>query len=177
MSVNKVSYFGKTLIDLTGDSVTPATLASGVTAHDKSGNTITGTMQKHNAKVYHVTVPTAVAATDVTVVTGDPDVAAHYADADAMVTVRKMTNNSSNGTSIIVMTNHLFPAAYGVYMNYNGSANGTAIVTPNATGLTYTGTNTSTPYVKCTASGDIIVHPQRTSNNFGGAEYIITFSW
>ena len=47
MAVNKVvmntSDGAKTLIDLTGDSVTPETLAEGVTAHDSSGAMITGT--------------------------------------------------------------------------------------------------------------------------------------
>lgn len=41
---NKVVYAGKTLIDLTEDTVTPATLKSGVTAHDASGAQITGTL-------------------------------------------------------------------------------------------------------------------------------------
>ena len=41
--VNKVVYGGNTLIDLTADTITAADLASGVTAHDKSGATITGT--------------------------------------------------------------------------------------------------------------------------------------
>lgn len=45
MAVNKVEYAGNILIDLTNDTVTPETLADGVTAHDKSGNLITGTMQ------------------------------------------------------------------------------------------------------------------------------------
>jgi hypothetical protein len=45
MPTNKVEYFGKVLIDLTEDSVTPDTLAEGVTAHDKSGALIVGTMQ------------------------------------------------------------------------------------------------------------------------------------
>ena len=48
MAVNKVtmntSNGEETLIDLTGDSVTPETLAEGVTAHDASGEQITGTM-------------------------------------------------------------------------------------------------------------------------------------
>ena len=43
MSINKVIYDGNTLIDLTEDSVTPETLAKGVTAHDKSGAQIVGT--------------------------------------------------------------------------------------------------------------------------------------
>lgn len=44
MAVNKVVYNGETLVDLTNDSVTPETLAEGVTAHDKSGAIIVGTM-------------------------------------------------------------------------------------------------------------------------------------
>ena len=44
MGRNKIDYFGETLIDLTGDSVTPDKLWHGVTAHDAAGDTITGTM-------------------------------------------------------------------------------------------------------------------------------------
>lgn len=44
--VNKVVYFGDTLVDLTADTVTAADLAKGVTAHDKSGAAVTGTSTK-----------------------------------------------------------------------------------------------------------------------------------
>lgn len=40
---NKVTFGGKTLIDLTGDTVTADKILSGYTAHDKSGAEITGT--------------------------------------------------------------------------------------------------------------------------------------
>ena len=40
---NKIIYGGKVLIDLTSDTVTADKLAEGITAHDKSGATITGT--------------------------------------------------------------------------------------------------------------------------------------
>lgn len=50
MAANKVIYGGETLVDLTMDSVTPETLAEGVTAHDKSGNVITGI-----SSVIHIT--------------------------------------------------------------------------------------------------------------------------
>ena len=40
---NKIIYNGNTLIDLTSDTITAADLASGKTAHDKSGAIITGT--------------------------------------------------------------------------------------------------------------------------------------
>lgn len=43
MAVNKVIYGGNVLIDLTTDTVTVDKLASGITAHDKSGAVITGT--------------------------------------------------------------------------------------------------------------------------------------
>jgi len=46
MAINKVVYGGNTLIDLTADTITPADLAQGVTAHDKSGASITGTSTK-----------------------------------------------------------------------------------------------------------------------------------
>jgi hypothetical protein len=41
--VNKVIYGGKTLIDLTSDTVAQDQVLSGVTFHDKSGATLTGT--------------------------------------------------------------------------------------------------------------------------------------
>ena len=43
MAINKVIYSGETLIDLTGDTVTPQSLARGYTAHNKSGIAIVGT--------------------------------------------------------------------------------------------------------------------------------------
>lgn len=45
-NVNKVIYEGKALIDLTGDTVTPETLAKDATAHDKTGAIIVGTSTK-----------------------------------------------------------------------------------------------------------------------------------
>ena len=43
MAYNKIIYGGKTLIDLTGDTVTADRLLKGTTAHDMSGEVITGT--------------------------------------------------------------------------------------------------------------------------------------
>ena len=49
MAINKVQITTengvRTLVDLTGDTVTPETLAEGVTAHDASGEIIVGTMR------------------------------------------------------------------------------------------------------------------------------------
>lgn len=43
---NKIIYGGKTLLDLTADTVTPDKLAKGITAHDKAGALVTGTSTK-----------------------------------------------------------------------------------------------------------------------------------
>ena len=46
MATNKVVYGGKTIIDLTKDTLNnPNQLAKGVIAHTKNGNTITGTLE------------------------------------------------------------------------------------------------------------------------------------
>lgn len=42
-TINKVVYGGKTLIDLTADTVTASKILKGATAHDKSGAAIVGT--------------------------------------------------------------------------------------------------------------------------------------
>ena len=44
--INKVVFGNQTLIDLTSDTITPADLQSGVTAHDATGAVITGTSTK-----------------------------------------------------------------------------------------------------------------------------------
>ncbi len=46
MAISKVVYGNTTLMDLTGDTVTASDLASGVTAHNAAGETITGTSTK-----------------------------------------------------------------------------------------------------------------------------------
>lgn len=42
MAVNKVEINGKTIVDLTGDTVTPQTLLAGATAHNAAGEQIVG---------------------------------------------------------------------------------------------------------------------------------------
>lgn len=45
MSINKVVYGSRTLVDLTADTVTADKLAAGATAHGCSGTAITGTAE------------------------------------------------------------------------------------------------------------------------------------
>lgn len=44
-NANQIIVNGKTILDLRSDTVTPATLQKGYTAHDKSGTKITGTLE------------------------------------------------------------------------------------------------------------------------------------
>ena len=55
---NKVVVNGETILDLTQDTVTPATLAKGITAHDKSGAPITGTMEASAGGDYNIAATT-----------------------------------------------------------------------------------------------------------------------
>lgn len=160
-----VKYKGGTIAELTGGSKTLKT----------SGKYCEGDITVEHTpsiKIYRVNVPTAVATQYVTVVSGDPDVAAHYADEHAMVTVRKITNNNQNGTAMIIQSNRAYPTAKGMYMNCNTSgANNVAHITDSQI------SSLAVPHIKLTANGDIQVYAVRTTNNFGNADYIITFSW
>lgn len=93
--VNKVQYGNSTLIDLTGDTVTAATLLQGYTAHDASGAPITGTstagtmvirdtQDSHGGTVRHITAGTVVAGNVEITENGTHDVAS-YADASVSV--------------------------------------------------------------------------------------------
>lgn len=66
MAVNKVVYGTTVLVDLTGDTVTADKLLKGATAHDASGEQITGTMEAgsggssdNNCEAYHITSASA----------------------------------------------------------------------------------------------------------------------
>lgn len=48
MAINKVVYGDQTLVDLTSDTVSPDKLLSGETAHDRSGNQISGSVVVQN---------------------------------------------------------------------------------------------------------------------------------
>ena len=59
MGNSKIVYYGETLIDLTGDTVAPSQLRSGITAHDKAGDAITGTLADATQATPAITVSAA----------------------------------------------------------------------------------------------------------------------
>lgn len=44
MPANKVVYYGETLMDISDSTVTPEKMVTGITAYDKTGEKITGTL-------------------------------------------------------------------------------------------------------------------------------------
>nr|DAJ54713.1 MAG TPA: hypothetical protein [Caudoviricetes sp.] len=68
MGVNKVVVDSVVRLDLTGDSVTPQTLLSGTTAHNKSGEPITGAYTPQTLTVSGTTLKLAPAAVQDTTV-------------------------------------------------------------------------------------------------------------
>ena len=125
-----------------------------------------------NCKIFTFSSPAAVAQQTVKIVDGDPIVASHYSDPNVLITCRKMSNNNTNGLSLIVNSNHNFGNSYGNYSNFNGTANNAAIIASDAHTAVTSGIS-----IWATSDGDIFVRCASTSNNFGGADYIITFSW
>lgn len=59
MGNSKIVYFGETLIDLTDDTVEAAKLLKGVTAHDKKGEKVTGTLADVTQATPTITVDAA----------------------------------------------------------------------------------------------------------------------
>ena len=59
MGNSKIVYYGETLIDLTDDTVEAAKLLNGVTAHDKKGEKITGTLADVTQATPAITVDAA----------------------------------------------------------------------------------------------------------------------
>ncbi len=89
MAVNKVVYDGKTLIDLTADTVIPEKLAKGYTAHDMSGKAIEGTMESSSGSYTEVdTLPTSnIGADAIYATTEQRDVEVWYVSSGACSTM------------------------------------------------------------------------------------------
>ena len=64
MGVSKIVFGDTVLIDLTGDTVTAATLDKGATAHDKAGNQIVGTMEAGESIKFGATLDTFIGDVD-----------------------------------------------------------------------------------------------------------------
>lgn len=116
MGNSKVIFGNETLIDLTGDTVTPDTLLAGTTAHDRSGNQIVGM----------VTVPNTLNdLSDVTITNPTPGQVLKFSSSE-------WVNGDGGGGGITIV--QIPSVVVGTY-TYNGSAQG-----PTITGLDSTHT-------------------------------------
>ena len=145
MGANKITYYGKVLIDLTSDTVTPETLAEGITAHDKSGAKITGTMPT-NTKTYEITL--AKASGWVLLTTLDSEVVEHINDPQLVVSLVKISDNELEkycGTGGFATNTPIgYSGNYGCYGTTLLITSGTAIqVQPCYYPANNTGTSTS----------------------------------
>ena len=163
----------------------PGTLTPGITPTGTKNITANGTYDvsqyasaavnvPQRVKRFYFSSPTAVATQNVKIVSGDSDVAAHYADDTAYCIVRKLGTITGNGLVIITNSNIKSPLATGTYSNYNGAANNTNNV---AYAMKESPLSTSTGVINATSDGDIYVRCGNLQNNFGGAEYDIIFLW
>lgn len=98
--VNKVVFGSDTLIDLTADTITAADLASGVTAHDKSGAPITGTSTKD------------VDSSEATAAVGEVLATKTFAARGAMLTGTMPNNGAVTGTISDKNTPYSVPAGF-----------------------------------------------------------------
>ena len=131
-----------------------------------------------NFKRFEFASSAAVANQDITVVAGDPDVAAHWSDESASCVVRKVTNITTQGLFLLYGCNKkLANGQYGVYANLNSTNTANGLPHRSPLNTAETASDAWAPLVKCDASGNIKVSCLRLQNNFGGAEYVIEFMW
>lgn len=126
-NVSKCSYYGKVLLDLTGDTVTTSTLKKGATAHDATGTKITGTL----------TVPATQTKTmDLDMASGDQVVKPDSGKVLSQVTVKKPSTftaeNIKKDVNIGGVVGTLTVPAVQPSKSLTITSNGTVSVTPDA---------------------------------------------
>lgn len=135
-SINKVEIDGVVRLDLTQDTVTPATLAKGKTAHDSSGTAIVGMMEAASSKEEQ---EKSISITANGTYTIEPDVGKTLSKATAIVNVP----TSGGGDSVLLSI--IDRSISGVYVNSDITVVGayaffycpnlTGVVFPNATDI------------------------------------------
>ena len=139
--ISKVEINGATLIDISNDTVAANILAEGYTAHDKTGNTITGTLTQQSGKTVTpgtsdvVAVENGKYTTDTVYVKGDSNLTA---------------DNIKSGTSIFGVTGSYVDSTP---IEISTDAGMEAVLTSSNVGKVYKFTGTSDTYT----NGDLYI--------------------
>ena len=140
-NISKVEINGATLIDISNDTVVADILAEGYTAHDKTGNIITGTLMHQSGKT--VTPGTS---NIVAVESGKYTTSTVYVKGDSNLTA----NNIKSGISIFGVTGSYVDSTP---IEISTDAGMEAVLTSNNVGKVYKFTGTSGTYT----NGDLYI--------------------
>lgn len=191
MAVNKVDINGATVLDLTGDSVTPETLLQGATAHDASGAAITGTMVRGTKLKIIVSVASGAV---VTATKGSLSISGTSVDGTCTLTVpeagtwsvKATLNGKTSNTKSVTFTDSyttsltFFSATITVTVESGASVvlkkNGTTLQTKNSTGtVVFTVKETGTYTVEATKNGKTVSGSVNVVS--GTTSYALTLSF
>ena len=140
-NISKVEINGATLIDISNDTVTANILAEGYTAHDKTGNTITGTLTQQSGKTVTPGTSDVVAVESGKYTTGTV-----YIKGDSNLTA----GNIKSGTSIFGVTGSYVDSTP---IEISTDAGMEAVLISNNVGKVYKFTGTSDTYT----NGDLYI--------------------
>ena len=140
-NISKVEINGATLIDISNDTVTANILAEGYTAHDKTGNTITGTLMQQSGKTV-----TPGKSNIVAVESGKYTTGTVYVKGDSNLTA----DNIKSGTSIFGVTGSYVDSTP---IEISTDAGMEAVLTSGNVGKVYKFTGTSGTYT----NGDLYI--------------------
>lgn len=164
-NINKVVYGDKTLIDLTSDTIDASKMLSGITAHDKYGAIITGTIStKSSSNVTFsnttVTVPSGYYASQVSKTATDADLVAENIKKDINIFGVTGTYEGGGGSAPTYQTKTVSPTESQQTVTPDSNYDALSSVTVNAISSTYVGSGiTQRDETDLTASGATVTVP------------------